>query len=121
MSLGDGDNRDSALAFVQSLDDPAANTWGGTDPWAGLQRSFDDPEADSLYFLSDGLPTETLSIHNGSNASYYNNYITAAAYFASQNANRVKPLTVHSTAVKLNSEWMKELSDQTSGNYLQSQ
>ena len=121
VSLGDGDNRDSALAFVQSLDDPAANTWGGTDPWAGLQRSFDDPEADSLYFLSDGLPTETLSIHNGSNASYYNNYITAAAYFASQNANREKPLTVHSTAVKLNSEWMKELSDQTSGNYLQSQ
>ena len=121
VSLGDGDNRDSALAFVQSLDDPVAYTWGGTDPWAGLQRSFDDFEADSLYFLSDGLPTERLSISDGSDASYYNNYITASSYFSSQNANREKPLTVHSTAVKLNSEWMKELSDQTSGNYLQSQ
>ena len=108
------------MAFVQSLDDPVAYTWGGTDPWAGLQRSFDDFEADSLYFLSDGLPTERLSISDGSDASYYNNYITASSYFSSQNANREKQLTVHSTAVKLNSEWMKELSDQTSGNYLQS-
>jgi hypothetical protein len=103
------------------LDDPQPNTWGGTSPWSGLQRSFDDTEADTLYFLSDGLPTSTLSIRNANDASYENEYKTAALYYSSQNMNRIKPLIVNATSVKLMSDWMKMLSEQTSGNYLQSQ
>ena len=121
VSIGDGDNRTNALIFIESLDDPQPNTWGGTSPWSGIQRSFDDTETDTLYFLSDGLPTSTLSISNADDASYENDYKTAAPYYSSQNKNRIKPLIVNATSVKLMSDWMRILSEQTSGNYLQSQ
>lgn len=121
VTIGSGDNRANALIFVESFDDPQPDTWGGTDPWAGLQRSFDDKEADTLYFLSDGLPTSKLDISDGPDASYENNYKPAAEYFSSQNSGRIKPLKVNSTSVKLLSDWMQMLSEKTAGNYLQSQ
>lgn len=120
VTIGDPGNRDSAISFVESLDDDPPGDWGGTNPWDGLQRSFDDTEADTLYFLSDGLPTKTLATQRG-NAEYSNNYLPAALYFASLNDSRNRPLVVNTTSVMLSSEWMQELSDQTSGNYLQSQ
>ena len=58
---------------------------------------------------------------NADDASYENDYKTAAPYYSSQNKNRIKPLIVNATSVKLMSDWMKILSEQTSGNYLQSQ
>ena len=97
------------------------NEWGGTDPWAGLDRSFNDTEADTLYFLSDGLPTSTLYIP-GEDASYSNQYKPAAKYYAGLNDSRTtKPLKVNTTSVMLGSEWMEELSNKTSGEYIQSQ
>ncbi len=121
VTIGFGDNRDSALEFVSSLDEAPGNTWGGTNPWAGLKRSFDDTEADTLYFLSDGLPTSTLYIP-GEDASYSNQYKPAAEYYAGLNNSRTtKPLEVNTTSVMLGSEWMEELSNKTSGEYIQSQ
>ena len=121
VTLGDGDNRDSALEFVSSLDEAAGNTWGGTNPWQGLSRSFSDTEADTLYFLSDGLPTTALSIP-GEDASYSNQYRPAATYYANLNNSRqTKPLQVNATSVMLGSEWMENLAKNTSGNYIQSQ
>ena len=121
VTLGDGDNRASALEFVSSLDEASGKTWGGTNPWEGLKRSFEDTEADTLYFLSDGLPTTKLNIP-GEDASYSNQYKPAADYYAGLNGTRqTKPLQVNATSVMLSSEWMKNLSDLTSGNYLQSQ
>ena len=121
VTIGSGDNRANALVFVESLDDPEPDTWGGTNPWAGLQRSFDDHEADTLYFLSDGLPTSSLEISDELVASYENNYNPAADFYSIQNSDRSKPLKVNSTSVKLLSNWMRILSEKTSGNYLQSQ
>jgi hypothetical protein len=121
VTLGDGDNRAFALEFVSSLDEASGKTWGGTNPWEGLKRSFNDTEADTLYFLSDGLPTTQLRIP-GEDANYSNQYNPAADYFAGLNNTRqTKPLQVNTTSVMLGSEWMKNLSDLTSGNYLQSQ
>ena len=121
VTISSGDNRKNALAFIESLDDPHPHTWGGTDPWDGLQRAFDDHETDTLYFLSDGLPTESLYIGKGMYASYGDEYKSAAKFFSSQNKKRENPLKVNTTSVKLNSQWMKSLSDLTSGKYLQSQ
>ena len=120
VTISSGDNRDNALAFIESLDDPSPHTWGGTDPWDGLQRAFDDDETDTLYFLSDGLPTEDLYIGNGMYASYEDDYKSAAGFFSSKNKERKTPLKVNTTSVKLNSQWMENLSDLTSGKYLQS-
>ena len=115
-----GDNRISALEFIDSLDDAEPTRWGGTKPWTGLERAFKDTTADTLYFLSDGLPTSRFSIP-GPDASYDNNYMTAAPYFAKMNDDRTEsPLVVNSTSVKLESGWMEDLSVRTSGTYLQS-
>ena len=103
---------------MSSLDDQPGTEWGGTNPWAGLQRSFNDKEADTLYFLSDGLPTTKLSIP-GEDASYSNEYKPAAPYYASLNNERqTKPLIINTTSVMLRSDWMKDLSDKTGGNYI---
>ncbi|AII44104.1 hypothetical protein KR100_12160 [Synechococcus sp. KORDI-100] len=122
VTIGDGNNRDSALEFVSSLDDQPGSTWGGTNPWAGLERSFEDKEADTLYFLSDGLPTTKLSIP-GEDASYSNDFRPAATYYAKLNEEerQTKPLQVNSTSVMLSSPWMEDLSKKTEGNYIQSQ
>ena len=121
VTIGYGDNRESALKFVSSFDDSPGNTWGGTDPWEGLNRSFEDSEADTLYFLSDGLPTTKL-FFNGGEASYSNSYKPAADYYAKLNDERTSnQLKVNTTSVMLSSEWMEDLSDLTSGVYLQSQ
>ncbi|WP_071991433.1 hypothetical protein [Synechococcus sp. CC9616] len=123
VTISDGDNRDSAQAFVSSLDEASAKSWGGTNPWDALERSFDDTEADTLYFLSDGLPTSTYRITPGEDASYSNDYKPAAEFFARKNADerQTNPLKVNSTSVMLDSEWMKDLSKKTEGNYIQSQ
>lgn len=121
VTIGYGDNRDSALKFVSSFDEAPGNTWGGTDPWEGLNRSFEDSEADTLYFLSDGLPTTRLDF-NGGYANYSNSYKPAADYYANLNDQRQSnQLSVNTTSVMLHSEWMKDLSGLTSGIYLQSQ
>ena len=121
MTLGDGDNRTSALAFVSSLDEAAGNTWDGTNAWEDLKRSFDDTEADTLYFLSDGLPTTSLSIP-GEDAGYSNQYKHAADYDRNlKNSRQTKPLKVNTTSVFLSSKPMKVLAENTSGEYIQSQ
>ena len=115
------ENRASALAFVDSLDDATPTSWGGTKPWNGLQRAFNDKTADTLYFLSDGLPTSRLLIPNKPDATYSNQYLPAGEYYAAMNQQRTEsPLVVNSTSVKLSSKWMEDLSIRTSGTYLQS-
>ena len=48
--------RDSAIAFINTLDDPYPGNLGGTKPWDAIQLAFDDEEVDTLYLLSDGQP-----------------------------------------------------------------
>ena len=40
--LGDPGKLDSALAFVNSLDEGKVSKWGGTDPWPSLEKVFND-------------------------------------------------------------------------------
>ncbi|MFL0788899.1 MAG: hypothetical protein AB8E87_01590 [Prochlorococcus sp.] len=116
--IGDGNNRQRAKDFINSLNDGNPGSWGGTIPWQGLQRAFNDAETDTLYFLSDGLPTED---RHGGQEWASQNYTPAATYFSALNANRATPLKVNTTAVGVNAPWMTQLSEATSGNHLQSQ
>ena len=113
--------RQSARAFINSLNDGSPTQWGGTKPWQGLQNAFNDKEADTLYFLSDGRPTYILYVGNGEYARSSNSYVPAGKYFADMNNQRATNLKVNSTAVELSSTWMQDLSDRTGGNYIQSQ
>ncbi len=118
VNLGDGENRASAITFVESLNNGDPEDWGGTNPWSGLNRAFDDSEADTLYFLSDGQPTIAPS---GFWRWKNQGYMPAATYYSAINDDRATPLKVNTTAVELSSPWMEELSEATSGNHLQSQ
>ena len=121
LGVANSNTRKSARAFINSLNDGSPTQWGGTKPWQGLQNAFNDTEADTLYFLSDGRPTYSLYVGNGKYARTSNSYMPAGKYFAGMNNQRDTNLKVNSTAVELSSTWMQDLSDRTGGNYIQSQ
>jgi hypothetical protein len=107
--------RESAIVFVNSLDDPNPGYWGGTKPWDAIQAAFNDEEVDTLYLLSDGEP------NNDRRGRSWNrdDYNETANYYASQNIGRDRQLKVNSTALGLSSPWMEKLSDLTNGDYIE--
>ena len=107
--------RDSAIAFVNTLDDPYPGSWGGTKPWNAMQKTFNNEEVDTLYFLSDGQPNTDRK--GGSWTS--NDYESTAKYYADQNNHRDIQLKVNTTSLGQASPWMEKLSDLTNGDYNQ--
>ena len=107
--------RDSAIAFVNTLDDPYPTEWGGTKPWDAIQKAFDDEEVNTLYLLSDGKPNRDID------GGYWSSkdHDETANYYAEQNQNRDIKLEVNSTSLGLSSPWMEKLSELTSGEYNQ--
>merc|ERR1711907_71863 len=84
--LGGNGVRDSALQWVNTLDNVSnVRDWGGTIPWPGLSRAFDDNEADTLYFLSDGQPN---SFSDNSFDSKVNTKSEVVDYYVSENEKR---------------------------------
>ena len=80
--------RDSAIAFINTLDDAYPTQWGGTKPWDAIQTAFDDDEVDTLYLLSDGKPNKD---RNGGSWNSYD-YNSTAHYYANQNEDSDIPL-----------------------------
>ncbi len=118
--LGDEGKRDSAIAFVNTLDDARVTKWGGTDPWNAIQQAFDDTETDTLYLMSDGQPNRD---RNGGGWSSWDHQSTAN-YYAGENNNRQhegedRALIVNSTSLGLESPWLEQLSEKTQGYYNQ--
>jgi hypothetical protein len=107
--------RESAIAFVNTLDDPYPGDWGGTKPWAAIQAAFNDSEVDTLYLLSDGQPNN--DPWGGSWSS--KDFTKTAQHYASQNNYRDIELKVNTTSLGIASEWMEKLSDLTNGDYNQ--
>ena len=115
VTIGEPGMRDSAIAFVNTLDDPYPTQWGGTKPWDAIQTAFDDDEVDTLYLLSDGKPNRD---RNGGSWSSYD-YNSTANYYADQNKDRDVSLKVNTTSLGLASPWMEKLSELTAGEYNQ--
>ena len=118
--LGDEGKRDSAIHFVNKLDDYKVTSWGGTDPWEAIQKAFDDTETDTLYLMSDGQPNRDL---NGGKWSSWD-YQSTADYYVRKNINRQfqgedRALIVNSTSLGLESPWLEQLSEKTQGYYNQ--
>ena len=107
--------RVSAIAFINTLDDPYPGNWGGTKPWDAIQSAFNDDEVDTLYLLSDGQPNKDRW------GGYWssNDYNKTARFYADQNKNRNISLQVNSTSLGLESPWMETLSELTAGEYNQ--
>ena len=120
VSLGADGKRDSAIEFVNTLNDDQVTRWGGTDPWDSIQQSFDDTETDTLYFLTDGKPNKD---PNGGKWSRKDETRTAERY-ASENEGRThngsnQPLIVNTTSIGMESSWLTQLAALTSGSYNQ--
>ena len=118
--LGDEGKRDSAIQFVNTLDNEKVTKWGGTDPWNAIQKAFDDTETDTLYLMSDGRPNRD---RNGGSWSSWDHQSTAN-YYAGENDNRKhddqdRALIVNTTSLGLESPWMEKLSELTQGYYNQ--
>ena len=119
--LGDQGNRDSALAWVVSLDDVSnVGKWGGTEPWPAINRAFNDKQADTVYLLSDGVPK---SFYNSQFPYGVNTAKEVVAYYTELNNKRAKSrdpkLEVNTIALGLKSEWMKNFAQSNNGNYMQ--
>ena len=120
MRLGDEGKRDSAIHFVNTLDNERVTRWGGTDPWNAIQKAFDDTETDTLYLMSDGRPNRD---RNGGSWSNWDHQSTAN-YYAGENNNRKhngedQALIVNTTSLGLESPWLEKLSELTQGYYNQ--
>ena len=118
--IGDDEKRESAIAFVNTLDDQNAKKWGGTDPWRAIQKAFDDTETDTLYFMSDGQPNRD---RNGGDWTRRDHQSTAE-YYSKQNKNREyngedRAIIVNTTSLGLESPWLEKLSELTQGYYNQ--
>jgi len=119
--LGDSGVRESAQEWVISLDDVKnVGHWGGTIPWPALKRAFADQQADTVYFLSDGIPNSFSNNGLPSNVSGPNEVVNYFNYLNTQRVEDNHPkLIVNSIALGLTSEWMKTFSDQNDGKYMQ--
>ncbi len=115
VKIGDNGVRESAMEFVNSLDDGDPREWGGTYPWDGLDASFQDSETDTLYFLTDGKPNKD---RNGLRWED-NNYAHTVNHYLDSNKTRKQKLITNTIAIGLASGWMEELSINTSGEYVQ--
>ena len=118
--LGDEGKRDSAIQFVNTLDNERVTRWGGTDPWNAIQKAFDDTETDTLYLMSDGQPNRDRSGGNWSSRDHQ----PTANYYAGENNNRKhagkdRALIVNSTSLGIESPWLAKLSELTQGYYNQ--
>ena len=118
--IGNEGKRDSAIAFVNTLDDSKVTKWGGTYPWEAIQKAFDDTETDTLYLMSDGQPNRD---RNGGGWSNWDHQSTAD-YYANENHDRNhngedRALIVNSTSLGLESRWLEMLSEKTQGYYNQ--
>ena len=119
--LGDSGVRESAQEWVLSLDDVEnVGNWGGTIPWPALKRAFDDQGADTVYFLSDGVPNSFSG--NGLPSNVYDED-RVVNYFTDLNATRDQSgdpkLIVNTIALGLKSDWMQQFSEKNNGNYIQ--
>ena len=114
ISLDDSETRQSAISFVHSLNDGSVTRWGGTIPWDGLDTALKDQETDTLYFLSDGEPNTN---HQGRQWSN-DDFSSTVDYYISKNNQRDKKITINTTALGLNSNWMKDLANRSTGDYL---
>ena len=114
VKLGNDGARESAIAFVNTLDDGYATRWGGTQPWEGLDEAFADAETDTLYFLSDGEP------NNNRNGIRWKStdQVSTPDYYAKLNDGRELGLKVNTIALGSKSNWMESLSERTTGDYL---
>ena len=112
--LGGNSARESAIAFVNTLDDGSPEKWGGTQPWEGLDEAFSDQKTNTLYFLSDGQPNNN---RNGGNWSLSDNASTSA-YYVSLNSDRETNLKVNTITLGIESEWMQKLASHTTGEHL---
>ncbi len=114
VQIGNDGIRDSAIAFVNTLDDGHAFRWGGTDPWGGLDEAFADNKPDTLYFLSDGEPNYDRTRGRWTTADH----TSTSGYYADLNNNRETALKVNTIALGLQSNWMQTLAGKTTGDYL---
>ena len=94
-------NREKATKFISGL---RAN--GGTNFYAALEVAFADEEVDTIYLLSDGVPSTGFITDEGGLVDEVSRW------------NRGRRVMVHTVAIGLESNLMKRLSNGSGGDYV---
>ena len=106
-------NRTAAMAFVNSLSAGDVTRWGGTSPWATLDKAFGNTTGKSIYFMTDGDPNNDRNSGSWSNADFQ----PTANYYLNMNIARNIKLVVNTVSIGQDSPWLKLISDGASGTY----
>ena len=113
--IGDVDQYQSAKEFVNSLSAGTVTRWGGTDPWDGLEKAMTMADVNAVYFLSDGEPSQDRRGRSWSSRDYG----PTVEYYIAKNNQRTTPAKVFTTALGLESPWMKLFAERGKGVYTQ--
>ena len=114
VTIGQTGARQSAARFINSLNDGDVRRWGGTEPWKGLDKALADINTDTLYFLSDGEPSTD---RNGASWGE-DDYLSTVKHYSDLNKTRNPKISINTTALGINSSWMKKLSKKNDGSHL---
>jgi hypothetical protein len=98
---------------VNSLSSGDVKRWGGTSPWATLDKAFANSSAKSIYFMTDGDPNNDRNGNAWSSADFQP---TANTYLGINNGRSLK-LIVNTVSIGQDSPWLKLISDSASGTY----
>ncbi len=79
-----------------------------------IDTALKDQETDTLYFLSDGEPNADPQGRQWSD----DDFSATVEYYISKNIQRDKKITINTTSLGLNSNWMKDLANHSTGDYL---
>jgi hypothetical protein len=106
-------NRSSALAFVNSLASGDVTRWGGTSPWATLDKAFANSNGKSIYFMTDGDP----NLDRNSGSWSVSDFLPTANFYLNLNNGRSIKLIVNTVSIGQDSPWLKMISDGAAGAY----
>jgi hypothetical protein len=89
--------------LLEAIDD--VRLAGGTNTYSALMAAFDDPEVDTIYLLTDGLPTAGSIVD------------TDEILDAVMRENRIRQVVIHGISIGMDSRLLKELAELTGGEF----
>lgn len=115
-TIGAGNQRAEAIAFINSLSNGNPETWGtSSNPFAALEASLKNPNIDNAYVVLDDPPDRDCLGNNWGLTVYINSCLNTIISLQSSRAHKA---SIHSLSIGLESNWLRTMSINNYGTYL---
>lgn len=115
-TLGAGNQRAEAIAFINSLSSGDPETWGATsNPWSPMRTAVLSSTVDTIYVVVGDLPNSDCYGNDWSSTVFES---TCRNSITNLNSNRAQKVSIHSLSIGLDSNWLRTLSINNYGTYL---